>query len=509
MSNRDLLILLTSAFCALMANLDISIINAVLPIIQGEFGTSMLEGVWISTSYLVAEIIMIPLAAWLMQILGLKRLLVISIISFLIFSLLCGVATSLSVLVIGRIGQGLAGGIMIPLSQSILRTQLPKEYLSTSMSIFGSILLLGPLIGPYIGGILTELISWRYAFFINIPICLLLLFFINLSVENEKNEIDRKFSVDWFGIIGVILFLGGLVTFLSVGKILQWFDSAVVFVLFLFFNIGIIFLILSQVQSREPILNLSLFSNLNFLIINIVGFFMGLILYCVTYLLPQFLDIIPKNSPVQIGTLLLYSAIPSVFIIPFMPKILERLNKFFLIVLGLLLISISCFLESNITIESIDKNFIFTQVLRGIGQVFVMIPLTQIAITSVPISNTSDAAGLYNTIRNVGGIIGLTVLSLFYDSEKHKNSIIIGENITTNSLIASERIQGLTENYLLKSNDYFLAKTKAVQQIKDLVENQSIVISFSNIFFILSMISLMCALLILVVSFKNEKNKVN
>lgn len=508
MSSRDILILLTSAFCALMANLDISIINAVLPIIQGEFGTSMIEGVWISTSYLVAEIIMIPLAAWLTQVWGIKRLLYISIISFFFFSVICGFSSSLSMMVLGRIGQGMAGGIMIPLSQSILRTQLPKEQLSISISIFGSILLLGPLIGPYIGGLLTEVISWRYAFFINIPICLTLLFFIHFSFGKDLLEENDRNSIDWLGIFGIILFLGALVSFLSVGKILQWFDSTLVFLLFIAFNIGLILIILSQVQDKNPILNLKIFKNVDFLIINIVGFFMGLILYCITYLLPQFLDLIPKNSPVQIGVLLLYSAIPSLFLIPFMPKILKITNKFLLIFIGLILISISCLLESNITIDTTDQNFILTQVLRGFGQVLVMIPLTQLAITSVPIKNTADAAGLYNTIRNIGGVLGLTILSLFYDNQKENNSKIISESITSNSLIANERIESHINTYFIEKNDYSNARLKALKLVKESIENQAIVISFSNIFYILFLISIICAVLVLFVSFGNNKDEI-
>lgn len=505
MSNRNILIILTSAFCALMANLDISIINAVLPIIQGEFGTSMLEGVWISTSYLVAEIIMIPLAAWLTKIWGLKRLLFISIFSFLLFSLMCGFASSLSIMIIGRIGQGMAGGIMIPLAQSILRMELPKEQLSIGMSIFGSILLLGPLIGPYIGGVLTEIISWRYAFFINIPICLMLLFFLNISLDSDKKEEKNKESIDWLGIIGIILFLGPLVSFLSVGKILQWFDSKLVFLLFITFNIGLILITLSQIQNRTPILNLKLFKNINFLIINIVGFFMGLILYCITYLLPQFLDLIPNNSPIQIGLLLLYSAIPSLFLIPVMPKILEVVNKFILIFVGLIMIAISCLLESNITIDSIDESFILTQVLRGFGQVLVMIPLTQLAITSVPLKNTSDAAGLYNTIRNIGGILGLTILSLFYENQKDTNIKVISESVKLNSSITHERIENHINTYLLKSSDYSEAHLKALKSIKESIENQAIVISFSNIFYILFLISIICAILVLLLNFSTNK----
>lgn len=504
MSNRDILIILTSAFCALMANLDISIINAVLPIIQGEFGASMLEGVMISTSYLVAEIIMIPLAAWLAQVFGLRKLLFISIIGFLFFSLVCGFSTNLSTMILGRIGQGMAGGIMIPLSQSILRTQLPKEQLSISMTIFGSILLLGPLIGPYIGGLITEIISWRYAFFINIPICLMLLFFIKISLSEEIKEDKVSKSIDWLGILGIILFLGGLISFLSIGKILQWFDSTLVFLLFVIFNVGLIFIILSQVYSRNPILNLKLFNNVNFLIINIVGFFMGLILYCITYLLPQFLDIIPNSSPIQIGMLLLYSAIPSLFLIPIMPKILEVANKYILIVVGLIVIAVSCFLESNITIDSVDQSFISTQILRGFGQVLVMIPLTQLALTSVSIEDTSDAAGLYNTIRNIGGIIGLTILSLFYDTQKAVNMKIISGNITENSIIANDRIKSLINTYSIKTSDYNQAYLQALTTINESIERQAIVVSFSNIFYILFLISIICAILVLVVSFRKK-----
>ena len=311
-------------------------------------------------------------------------------------------------------------------------------------------------------------------------------------------------SIDWLGVLGIILFLGGLISFLSIGKILQWFDSTLVFLLFVIFNVGLIFIILSQVYSRNPILNLKLFNNVNFLIINIVGFFMGLILYCITYLLPQFLDIIPNSSPIQIGMLLLYSAIPSLFLIPIMPKILEVANKYILIVVGLIVIAVSCFLESNITIDSVDQSFIFTQILRGFGQVLVMIPLTQLALTSVSIEDTSDAAGLYNTIRNIGGIIGLTILSLFYDTQKAVNMKIISGNITENSIIANDRIKSLINTYSIKTSDYNQVYLQALTTINESIERQAIVVSFSNIFYILFLISIICAILVLVVSFRKK-----
>lgn len=232
---------------------------------------------------------------------------------------------------------------------------------------------------------------------------------------------------------------------------------------------------------------------------------MGLILYCITYLLPQFLDIIPNNSPVQIGVLLLYSAIPSLFLIPIMPKILEIANKYILIMIGLTAIAISCFLESNISIDSIDQNFIFTQILRGFGQVLVMIPLTQLAITSVPIKNTSDAAGMYNTIRNIGGILGLTILSLFYDVQKTENAKLISENITENSIIANHRIKILIDTYKLKSSDYGQAHLQALSAINESIERQAIVVSFSNIFYILFLISSVCAALMLLIILKGQR----
>ena len=203
---------------AFMATLDISIVNSSLPTIQGEIGASGTEGTWIATAYLVSEIIIIPMAAWLERMLGLRTFLLIAAGLFTAFSVICGVSTSLGMMIVGRVGQGFTGGAMIPTAQAIIAQRLPRSQQSVGVAAFGATAILGPVLGPLIGGWLTENISWHYAFFINVPICAVLVTLLLIGLPHEKAKLHLFGEADWKGIAGLALGLGGLTVFLEDGQ---------------------------------------------------------------------------------------------------------------------------------------------------------------------------------------------------------------------------------------------------------------------------------------------------
>ena len=205
------------ALGAMLATLDISIVNSALPTIQGEIGATGTEGTWIATAFLVAEIIIIPLSAWLERLLGLRTLLIVAVSAFTAFSVLCGIATDLTTMIIGRTGQGFMGGALIPTAMTIVAKRLPPSQQPIGMALFGMTVVLGPVMGPLVGGWLTENLSWHYAFFVNVPVCALLLALLFIGLPHEKPDWVYLREADWAGIAGMILGLGGLTIVLEEG----------------------------------------------------------------------------------------------------------------------------------------------------------------------------------------------------------------------------------------------------------------------------------------------------
>src|SRR6201995_4662840 len=229
-----------------MATLDNPITNSALPQIQGAVGATGTEGTWISTGYLMSEIVMIPLAAWLTRVFGLRNFLLGNAVLFTAFSIMCGLSNSLPMMVAGRIGQGFVGGAMIPTAQTIIRTRLPREQMPVGMTIFGLIVLLGPLLGPVLGGWLAENISWSWCFFVNVPVGIALMILLYLGLPKSIPDWHQFVNADWLGILGLSAGLSSLTVVLEEGQRENWFDSSMIVWLTILAIVGIAVLGVAQ-----------------------------------------------------------------------------------------------------------------------------------------------------------------------------------------------------------------------------------------------------------------------
>ena len=274
---------------ALMATLDISIVNSALPTIQGEIGASGTEGTWIATAYLVAEIVIIPMAGWLQRMLGMRTFLLIAAALFTLFSVVCGIATTLPMMIIGRVGQGFTGGAMIPTAQTIIAQRLPPHQQPVGIAVFGVTAILGPVLGPLVGGWLTENISWHYAFFLNVPICAILVTLLLVGLPHEKAKLHLFREADWLGIAGLALGLGGLTVFLEDGQREQWFDSELIRWMAFTSAVGFVLLFAGQATAKRPIIKLKLLLDRQFGAVALMGVVLGVVLYGTSYAIPQFL----------------------------------------------------------------------------------------------------------------------------------------------------------------------------------------------------------------------------
>ena len=488
----DWIAVLAGALGALMATLDISITNSALPQIQGEIGATGTEGTWISTGYLMSEIVMIPLAGWLSRLLGLRNFLVGSALLFTLFSIMCGTADSLAQMIIGRIGQGFTGGAMIPTAQMIIRTRLPRRQLPVGMSLFGVIVILGPVLGPVLGGWLAENVSWHWCFFLNIPVCAGLVLLLLLGLPPEKPRWEDFFNADWLGIFGLSAGLSCLTVVLEEGQRERWFESNMIIWLTVVMTIGLICLAVAQVTARKPVIRLSLLANPRFASVLIIVFIVGMGLYCVLYLLPQFLSGVVGYNAFQSGNVLLISGIPSLLMMPILPRLLGSVDARLMVIIGILLFAVSCFLDTTLTTQSAGNDFFWSQLLRGAGQIMAMMPLNQASMAAVNNEEAADAAGLYNMMRNLGGSVGLALMGIFIDRQNKLHSDIIRESVTANSPLADSRLSGNTALFVSEHGDTLHAKMQAMAQLANEITRQAAVMTYSESFYILGIALLCC-----------------
>ncbi len=414
-SVTDWIAVIGGALGALMATLDISITNSALPQIQGSIGATGTEGTWISTGYLMSEIVMIPLAAWLTRVFGLRSFLLTNTILFTLFSVVCGISHTLPEMIIGRIGQGFTGGAMIPTAQTIVRTRLPRHQMPIGMTLFGLIVLLGPLLGPVLGGWLAENIHWSWCFFVNLPVGLALMLLLVCGIAQEPS---RLASVRERGLAGHRGPCGGIelahrgareraarrtgsTRAGSPGSVCSRWS-------------GIGTLIAGQFFVAKPVVRLKLLANKSYASVILIVFTIGAGLYGVSFLLPQFLSGVSGYNAEQSGAIMLVSGLPAFLIMPLLPRMLGKFDARAMVIAGLLCFAVSCLLDISLTAQSVGHDFYSSQLLRGVGQMLAMMPLNQASMSAVSREEAGDAAGLYNMARNLGGSVGLALLGVVH-----------------------------------------------------------------------------------------------
>ena len=491
-SVTDWIAVAAGALGALMATLDISITNSALPQIQGEIGATGTEGTWISTGYLMSEIVMIPLAAWLTRVFGLRNFLLTNAALFIAFSMMCGWSNSLAMMIAGRIGQGFTGGALIPTAQTIIRTRLPLSQLPVGMTLFGLIVLLGPLFGPVLGGWLAENVSWSWCFFLNLPVCLLLMALLVFGLPSDRPQWNTFFNADWLGIAGLAIGLSSLTVVLEEGQRERWFESQMIVTLSCVSLAGMILIALSQRFAQRPIMRLSLMRNPRYASVIVIVSAVGAGLYGVSYLLPQFLAIVAGYNAEQAGAIMLLSGLPAFLVMPILPRLLGKVDFRVLVISGLLLFCLSCMLDIGLTAQSVGHDFVWSQLIRGVAQMLAMMPLNQASMAAVAREDSGDAAGLYNMARNLGGSIGLAIIGTVIDRRTTFHAAALRESVSANSLIGQERLSANAANWFANTGDLAYSHLRALGQLAQQIQIQAIVMTYSETFYLLGLALLAC-----------------
>ncbi len=490
---------------AFMAILDIQITNASLQDIQASLGASLDEGSWISTSYLVAEIVVIPLTGWLSRVFSFRRYLLINTAFFILFSICCAGAWNLNSMIVFRALQGFTGGVLIPSAMTVVLTSLPAEKQPAGLAAFGITAVFAPSIAPTLGGWLTENFSWHYSFYINIFPGLLMLAGVWYGIYQQKPQFELLKKGDWWGIASMAIGLSCLQIVLEEGSRKDWFGSPLIVYLSIVAVVFLMLFFLIELTQKKPFINLKLLRDRNFGLATIVNISLSLGLYGSIYVLPLYLAQIQKYNALQIGQVLVWAGIPQLFIIPFIPKLMQRIDVRLIVAVGVTLFSISAFMNAKLTNQTGYDQLIWSQLVRAMGQPLIMVPLTSIATAGLPAKEAGSASGLFNMMRNLGGSIGIASLATLLTSREQFHSNRLSDSVSLFNPTTQERINQLTQYFVSRGSDLSTAQEQAIKSLDGVVRREAYVMAFNDCFYFIGIALLLSGIAILF--FKKVKPK--
>ncbi|MGX9991276.1 MDR family MFS transporter [Rhizobium sp. Z1P35] len=484
-----------STLGAFMAVLNIQIVNASLADIQGAIGAGTDDGGWISTSYLIAEIVVIPLSAWLARVFSVRNYLLANAILFLIFSVACAFAANLQQMIILRAIQGFSGGVLIPMAFTIIITLLPKAKQPIGLALFALSATFAPAIGPTIGGYLTENLGWEYIFYVNLVPGALMVGMLWASLDRGPMNLKLLAKGDWPGIVTMAIGLAALQTVLEEGNKEDWFGSDFIVRLSVIAAVSLTLFLIIELHAAHPLLNLRLLVRRNFGFGIVANFLLGIALYGSVFVLPIYLTRIQGYNSEQIGMVLAWTGIPQLLLIPLVPRLMKRFDVRLLIIIGFALFAASNFMNVHMTGDYASDQLFWPNIVRAIGQALVFTPLSAIATAGIEQENAGSASALFNMMRNLGGAVGIASLQTFLSKREQFHSNILTNSVSVFEEATRDRIARLTGYFMSHGvSDQALASHKAVVAIALKIRKQANIMAFSDTFFLLG-VALVVALL--------------
>ena len=465
---------LVLALSNFMVVLDLTIANVSVPHIAGNLGITPDQGTWVITSYAVAEAVSVPLTGWLVQRFGTVRMFVFSMAGFGLFSMLCGLSPTLGMLVVCRIGQGLCGGPIMPISQTLMMSVFPPEMRARAMGLWAMTTMLGPAMGPIIGGTISDNWSWHWIFFINLPICALCTFMAIALLKPVETE-TRKVPIDKVGLALLIFWIGCLQLMLDLGRDRDWFGDPMIVALAIFAAIGFVTFIIWELTEEHPIVNLRVFRHR--------GFTFGVLALALCFgayfasivVIPQWLQISMGYTATLAGIVTAFTAMTAIIAAPFVPRLMGRVDARLLVSGGVTWLGIMALWRTGWTSGIDFWGLAAPQIFQGFAMGFFMIPLTTITLGSVLPEETASAAGLQNFLRTMAVAIATSlVLTIWGDAQRVSRSEIV-------SKLQPDDVQGTLANAGMSAE-------QSRQMISNVVEQESIMLAVNHAFLITAIV---------------------
>lgn len=497
-STRKLIAFFALVFGMFMAILDIQIVSSSLSEIQAGLSAAPNEVSWVQTSYLIAEVIMIPLSGFLARALSTRVFFSICAGGFTIASVLCATATNLEQMILYRALQGFIGGGMIPSAFAAAYTVFPRSKQPMVMALVGLTVTLAPTVGPTVGGYLTELFSWHWLFLVNVipGIAATVIAWTMVDFDEAEPGLLRRF--DFVGLLFMAVFLGSLEYVVEEGQKHDWFeDRGIVGFTVITIVFGALFF-WRALTARTPIVDLSAFRDRNFAVGSILTFVLGIGLYGLTYLYPLYLAWIRGYTALQIGETVFVTGIFMFLTAPIVGALMRKVDPRKLIFIGLAGFALSSFELTPITADWAFDELFFPQALRGVSLMLCMIPINQIALGTLSMDRIKNASGLFNLTRNLGGAVGLAAINTVLQNRTDVHVARLGEHVRWGSAVAESRLAEIAAG--LRPALGTLADAAALRQVRAMVGQQAQVMAFADVFLVLAILFGAMVLLVPLVS---------
>jgi DHA2 family multidrug resistance protein len=477
-------------FGSLMAAIDSSIVNVALPHIRGSVGATIQEITWVSTAYIIAQVLVMPLTGFLGSLFGQKRVYLLSLLVFIAGSALCGLARTLPALILFRAIQGFGGGALQPTQQAILRQTFPPEEQGMAMAMFAMVIMIGPAVGPTLGGWLTDNYSWPWIFYINLPIGAVGVFmtwrFVHepadvLAANRIRGEAQRK-NFDYAGIVLVCISIATLQYVLEEGPRDDWFDSKVILACTAISAITGVAFVIRELDAKSPVVNLRLFKDKTFASATVIGGVMFAMLMGSMFLLPVFMQELLGYDATQSGIALMPRTLAMMLVMPLVGRLYNKLSPAILVGAGVIFFVIGSWQLGHMTLDSSTFDIIMPQVITGFGFAFLFIPLATVALADVPRPQLADAAGLNSFIRQIGGSIGLTIFATLLGNYTKEGYGTLSTHVTLLRPEVAMQVAGAKHALVAHGMASAEGTLAAVGSVAGRVMRQSAAIAYDRVF---------------------------
>jgi len=494
---RKWIITITVVLATLIELIDTSIVNVALPQMMGNLSATLDEVAWVVTSYVVANVIVVPMTGFLSGIFGRRNYFAGSIVLFTIASFFCGHATNIWELVIFRFIQGIGGGGLFATSQSILIETFPPEELGLANGLFGLGVVMGPTIGPTLGGWIVDNYSWPWIFYVNIPIGIGAML-LALSFIREAQERRKVTSVDWAGIALLVVGIGSLQVVLERGERDDWFSSTYIVVLTIVAASGIAAFIWRELTAEYPVVELHVLKDRSLAVGTLFTFILGFGLYSSVFIFPVFAQNLLGFTAMQTGLLLLPGGIATAFMMPIVGKLLQKkVPPQLMNALGFISFFLFTYMLSRSTLASGKHDFFLPLIFRGVGLGLLFVPLTTLALSNLRGKDIAQGTGLTNMMRQLGGSFGVALIATYIEkrSWSHRQSLLA--HVSIYDAPVRERLNAIVQGLLAKGSTLLDAQRQAYAALEGLVVRQTFLLTYMDAFRIVGVFFLCCIPLLL------------
>lgn len=506
--SRRVIITITAIVCALLEIVDTTIVNVAIKDMQGNLGATTTEIGWVITAYAIGNVIIIPMTSWLSQQFGRRNYFAVSIVLFTICSFLCGNANGINELILFRFLQGVGGGALLVTSQTIITESYPPEKRGMAQALYGMGVIVGPTLGPPLGGYIIDHFSWPFIFYINIPLGVIATLLTLQFVRSPKYTAKTAASeIDWAGIGLLAVFVGSLQFVLEKGHDEDWFASSLIIFFSVMAVLGAFFFIWRELTYHNPVVNLRVLKNGNLRAGTILSFIMGFGLYGSTFIIPLYTQATLGWTATQAGLLMIPATLTTAFLMPFIGRLLQAgVKQQLMAATGMFIFFIFCMWGYKILTPDTGKSaFFWMLIMRGIAMALLFIPVTTLSLSTLKGKEIGEGAAFTGMMRQLGGSFGIALITTFMARQMMVHRADLVSKLDVTSTVVQARVAGLQQGLMAKGDAPNIALQKAYQLMDYAVMKQASVLSYMDVFYNIGLVFLICVPFVLMI--KGNKKK--